>query len=233
MNELKVVDGQEFIITTFDMWNKINQFKVEAGENRVRHDDFIKRVVDECDDLEECENFAHPKSKKPMTCYDLNMDQALLVGMRESKVVRKMTLNWIRSLESRLEQQENKPMVIDSKFLLQMAQQMHEIEQQRDIAIKTKAEIGNRREATAMNTASQKSKEVKRLEITLDASKEYSTIRKMEIITGEKYNWRELKKESIALGIGIKSVPDELYGSVKSYHKDVWLNCYGVDITDI
>ena len=101
-----------------------------------------------------------------------------------------------------------------------------------DEAIKTKAYINNKKTAKAMNTASQKSKEVKRLEVQLDSSKEYSTIRKMEILTGAKYNWRELKKESIALDHPIHEVPDELYGSVKSYHKEVWFNCYGVDLSE-
>jgi hypothetical protein len=82
-----------------------------------------------------------------------------------------------------------------------------------------------------MNLASQKSKEVKRLEIQLDSSKDYATVRKVQIVCGIEANWRELKKESISLGLDIHDVPDELYGSVKSYHKDVWQNCYGIDIT--
>jgi prophage antirepressor-like protein len=108
---------------------------------------------------------------------------------------------------------------------------INEKQKQLEEAIRTKAEIGSRREATAMNTASQKSKEVKRLEIQLDSSKDYATVRKVQIVCGIEANWRELKKESISLGLDIHTVPDELYGSVKSYHKEVWQNCYGIDIT--
>ncbi|HEY8355727.1 MAG TPA: hypothetical protein VIK69_12025, partial [Methylophilaceae bacterium] len=61
-------------------------------------------------------------------------------------------------------------------------------------AIRTKAEIGNRREATAMNTASQAVKKVKRLEIELDRSKEYCTIKRASMIFhGIKFDWRLLK----------------------------------------
>ena len=51
---------------------------------------------------------------------------------------------------------------------------------------KTKAWIGNKREAQAMNTASQKSKEVKKLQLTLDLEMSYATVKKVEKATGRK-----------------------------------------------
>ena len=44
---------------------------------------------------------------------------------------------------------------------------------------KTKAWIGNKREAQAMNTASQKSKEVKKLQLALDLEMSYATVKKV------------------------------------------------------
>ena len=55
---------------------------------------------------------------------------------------------------------------------------------------KTKAWIGNKREAQAMNTASQKSKEVKKLQLALDLEMSYATVKKVEKATGRKYNWQ-------------------------------------------
>lgn len=55
------------------------------------------------------------------------------------------------------------------------------LQAERDEAIRTKAEIGSRREATAMNTASQKSKECKRLETENEELKD---------AVGRGTNWR-------------------------------------------
>jgi len=92
-------------------------------------------------------------------------------------------------------------------------------------AIATKAEIGDRRQATAMNTASQLSKQ-------LDKAKDFATIKRIESITGTKYNWRELKKASVANDYPVNDVFDANYGTVKSYHADAWLDVYGVDIAE-
>ena len=55
--------------------------------------DFFNRVKDELD-LEDSEIFSipHPQNKKPQKCANLNTDQMLLIGMRESKAVRKSVL---------------------------------------------------------------------------------------------------------------------------------------------
>ena len=59
------------------------------------------------------------------------------------------------------------------------------IEEQRDEALRTKAWISDKKTATAMNTASQKSKEVKRLEIELDKSKDYANVKLIQTRMGK------------------------------------------------
>jgi Rha family phage regulatory protein len=71
------------------------------------------------------------------------------------------------------------------------------------------------------------------LEVVLDEANDWASIKRIEMLTGEKYNWRVLKKESIRIEVAIKSVFDANYGSVKSYHKDAWMNSYSIDIRNI
>jgi hypothetical protein len=95
----------------------------------------------------------------------------------------------------------------------------------------TKAEIGNRREATAMNTASQATKKATRLEIELDKSKEYATVKRMEMLYhGTKFNWRLLKSTAIDMEVPPIDVFDANYGKVNAYHASVWLEAYAVAI---
>lgn len=114
--------------------------------------------------------------------------------------------------------------------LIKLEEEKEQLAIERDKAILTKAYISDKKTATAMNTASRLSKENHRLEIELDKSKEYSTIKRMELITGIKFNWRILKSACIDLGIEPIEVFDNNYGTVKSYHKDVWLEAYALNI---
>ena len=95
---------------------------------------------------------------------------------------------------------------------------------------KTKAWIGNKREATAMNTASQKSKEVKKLQVALNLEMSYATVKKVEKMTGRKYNWRNLKKYCQDAGLGWNKAFDSNYGSVNSYPIEAWKNVYGIEL---
>lgn len=96
-------------------------------------------------------------------------------------------------------------------------------------AIATKAEIGSRREATAMNTASQAVKRANDLEIQLDKAKQYATVKKMEQHFKRKFQWQPLKKASVDMGYEIQKVFDANYeNGINSYHIDVWLEVYGV-----
>ena len=102
---------------------------------------------------------------------------------------------------------------------------------ERDQAVTTKAEIGNRREATAMNTASQAVKKVAALQVQLDTSAQFCTIKRMQMLKhGQPFDWRKLKHACAEMGIDAIDVFDQNYGTVKAYHEDVWLEVYGLRI---
>lgn len=106
-------------------------------------------------------------------------------------------------------------------------------QQERDYAIATKAEIGERREATAMATASAKSRQAEKLKEQLGESKNYASIKAVESATGKKFNWRILKKWCVDNGKKIKDIYDANYGSVKTYPKDAWQAVYGIKLNNI
>ena len=107
------------------------------------------------------------------------------------------------------------------------------IKQERDYAIATKAEIGSRREATAMGRLSAKVKEVESLKVQLDKSLDFASIKAVEIATGRKFGWHSLKKWSKANSSEIKTIPDPNFGEVKTYHKDAWLAVYNINLSSI
>jgi len=96
-------------------------------------------------------------------------------------------------------------------------------------AIESKAEIGSKREATAMNTASQATKRVKKLEVELDQSKDFYSVKRMQMLMhGQEFNWRILKEVGLDIGIEAIDVFDANYGTVKAYHIDVWKKAYAI-----
>lgn len=101
----------------------------------------------------------------------------------------------------------------------------------RQIAERTKAEIGSRREATAMNTASQAVKQANKLAIELDRSKQYASVKRMTMLYhGQKFDWRLLREVSAVIGRAPIDVFDANYGTVKAYHADAWREAYALEI---
>lgn len=227
MNNLILPSASGATMTSIDLRDLINTARSEFGEARVRNDQLVSRIEDElCGELGVCKFIAHPQSGVEMRCYDLTLDQCLLVGMRESKAVRRKVRDKIKALES--DKKQAIPLLPTT--YIEALQALIESEKAKDLAIATKAEIGNRREATAMNTASQAVKRVNKLEIELDQSQQWSTVKRMEIITGLKFSWRLLKSAGSDLGIESKDVFDPNFGTVKAYHADVWREAYALDI---
>ena len=103
------------------------------------------------------------------------------------------------------------------------------LEAERDEAIRTKAQIGSSREATAMNTASQKSKECEKLREQIGDSKTYKAAKSIPWLS-EYFNTRNrglygslaAKLKKIEAGMTSEfehiMIDDSQYGQIKAYH---------------
>lgn len=88
-------------MTSLELREIVNAARVEHGESKVRNDQFLARIEDELEgELGRCKTFAAPKTNTPMKGYDLTRDQCTLVGMRESKAVRRSVLAKLKSVET-------------------------------------------------------------------------------------------------------------------------------------
>ncbi|EHQ6214173.1 hypothetical protein KSG10_004799 [Escherichia coli] len=105
MSQQVVIFNNEFSMPSYEfLTTVINPARVEAGENPVDNRKFLARVRDELgeDGLPAGKVFrlALPQGGyNELTSYDLSGDQLLLVGMRESKAVRRKVLEYIRRIE--------------------------------------------------------------------------------------------------------------------------------------
>lgn len=103
------------------------------------------------------------------------------------------------------------------------------IEAERDDAIRTKAEIGSRREATAMVTASAAVRKAAALENELGRGRDYKSVKGipwfLDIFadTPAAYSvaGRKLSDMSRRMDYEIREIEDSRFGSVKAYHVDV------------
>lgn len=100
--------------------------------------------------------------------------------------------------------------------------------EERDRAVATKAQISDKKTATAMATASAEKRRANKLQKQLDAKQEYQTVLAMNKKHDKKFKWLPLKHASLDLGYEIKKVDCERYGEANAYHVDVWSKVYSV-----
>jgi len=160
-------------------------------------------------------------------------DSIIVVAQLSPEFTARLVDRW-----QELESQNSKPKLPENyldalKALVASEEQKQLAVAQRDEAVRTKAEIGTRREATAMATASVQTRKVNALEVQLDKSKQYSTIKRMErACHGQKFDWRLLKSVCQDLGIQPTDVYDQNYGTVRSYPAEAWMEAYAIDINN-
>lgn len=163
----------------------------------------------------------------------MTRDQCMYVLMRESKAVRRAVTERLRAIDT--------PSIPQSlpealRLAADLAEQKAIAEQERDEAVRTKAFIGNKREATAMATASAARREAERLRQQLGRNQHHSTIIAVEQVTGLKFAknaYVGLRRWCKSKGVNPVEVVDERYGSVKAWPAGAWLEVYDIDLATL
>lgn len=137
-----------------------------------------------------------------------------------------------------LESQSAKPAELSRMDILTLAMESEQArikaEAERDHAIATKAQIGSRREATAMATAAAAKREADKLRDQLGFNTRHATILAVEDITGDDYNFVPLRRWCKANEVTPQSVPDKRYpGGVKAWPAKAWMDVYGIDLGEL
>jgi len=130
-----------------------------------------------------------------------------------------------------------KPVELSRMDILRLAMDAEEArikaESERDEAIRTKAMIGSKREATAMATAAKAVREVARLKQELGTNEHHATVLAVEKATGKNYSWRPLRQWCADHKVEPATVPDKRYGEVKAWPADAWGECHAVDLHEL
>lgn len=132
----------------------------------------------------------------------------------------------IRSVEDMINNPDTAIQLLTQVKILRLQNEQLAIE--RDTAIKTKAWIGSRREATAMNTASQKSKECERLREQLGDAEHWKQVKAIRWLSqyfalskglygAVAHKLKDICSEN---GWERRDIPDTEYGTVKAYPID-------------
>lgn len=106
--------------------------------------------------------------------------------------------------------------------------------EQRDHAIATKAEIGSRREATAMAKASAAVREAAKLRDELGFSTRHATILKVEAATNRRFSFVNLRRWCKANGLTPETVQDKRYAEgVKAWPAAAWAAVFDIDLAEL
>lgn len=106
--------------------------------------------------------------------------------------------------------------------------------EQRDHAIATKAQIGDKKTATAMATASHLKRENNKLKEELGFSARHATILQVEDSLGGDFDFVPLRRWCKANEVVPQTVPDKRYpNGVKAWPAGAWASVYFVDLAEL
>ena len=165
------------------------------------------------------------------------------VGKRDSYVVMaQISPEFTARLVDRwqeLEEKKLKPAELSTMDILKIAMESEKGRllaiEQRDHAIATKAQIGSKREASAMATASAAVREVAKLKSLIGEAPASASILAVQNKTGvTSFQWQKLKNYCATKGLVMKKAFNPgLQLDVNTYPAEAWHEVYGIDIQEL
>lgn len=116
----------------------------------------------------------------------------------------------------------------------EQVEQRQQLAHERDEAIRTKALIGSKREASAMAAAAVAKREADRLRHELGRNQHHATIIAVEQVAGRKFArnaYVALRAWCKAKGVSPVEVVDERYGMVKAWPAGAWEAVFDIDLS--
>ncbi len=164
-------------------------------------------------------------------CFNLPKRETLILVSGYNIAMRAKIIDRWQELEAA---QFKAPAQLTTLEILQMAMQAEQGRLQaiaeRDHAIATKAQIGSKREATAMANTATANRKLKAIEAELGRCIDHATILAVQNATGCEYSWRPLKAYCTTKGIDPVKVHCPRFKFVQSWPAQAWLEVHGVDI---
>ena len=193
-------------MSSVDLLDIINSARVEHGEPTIANRHFLARIEDELEgELGDRKSFTHPQNHKQIGCYDLTRDQCTLVGMRESKGVRRAVLQKLKEVE----QAAQTPAVKDPQLaaMVMMLTQLDTVKQEQEEQRNELAEIKAKIQATPDQF------------YTVAG---YASLRGMSIDTKKAAMLgRKAAKLSREYDMDIGKAHSSIHGTVNTYHVDI------------
>lgn len=168
-------------------------------------------------------------------------DSIIVVAQLSPEFTAKLVDRW-QELEKQLAgQQPAAPAIPQTlpealRLAADLAEEKAKVEAERDEAIRTKAMIGSRREATAMASAAKARREAARLRDELGRNSRHATIIAVEKALGTKFPrnaYVALRRWCKENGIPPAEVADDRYGLVKAWPAGAWLECHDIDLAEL
>ncbi|SDY19866.1 Rha family transcriptional regulator [Acinetobacter kyonggiensis] len=181
------------------------------------------------------QNWTHPQNGQTYIEYLLPKDlvETLITGY--SIKLRYQVIQRLHELENILKPKLMLPEDLPSalRALADTHEQLQQAQFEREIAVKTKAHISDKKTATAMATASNAVQENSRLKDQIGQSKRNATVLAVERLTGKSYTWPPLNKWCKSHGVKPSKVHDDRYGKVNTYPAQAWTDVYRVDLSEL